>query len=109
MGALSPDVAYVNHPEKLRVYHTKRKTFGIISVIGLIGAIFFLSNNLTGNIVGNLNNSTMNVFGIIFAVICICGLFLFAKNKTNVKVKKKYKKISWIIYSITLLIQAIYF
>ena len=37
------------------------KTAVTTAIIGFIGSIFFLSNNITGNVIGNLTNSTSDI------------------------------------------------
>ena len=45
----------------------------------LITAIFFLSHNITGNVVVNLAPKTLNIIGAISFVIGIMGIFYYFK------------------------------
>lgn len=62
----------------------KRKTIesnvmtGILT-LSIIAGIFFLSPNITGNIIGNITKNTSNFLGIILFVLGICGLLVYKK------------------------------
>jgi hypothetical protein len=51
------------------------------SIIGLLGGLFFLSSNLTGNVIGNMTNSTSNWIGGVLFLVGIIGAFIYFKNK----------------------------
>ena len=53
------------------------------AILGFGASIFFLSSNVTGNVVGNLTQNTSNAIGaVLFCVGLIAGLFYFrGKNK----------------------------
>ena len=60
---------------------TARIAVATASIIGLLGGIFFLSSNLTGNVVGNMTNSTSNwIGGILFAIGLVGAFFYFKKR-----------------------------
>ena len=51
------------------------------SIIGVLGGLFFLSNNITGNAIGNLSNSTsINIGGFLFALGLVAGFFWFKER-----------------------------
>ncbi len=53
----------------------------IATFVGIIGGIFFLSSNITGNIIGNSEILASNFLGIILFFIGITGLVSWMKNK----------------------------
>lgn len=57
------------------------KTIGISSIVLLTGSIFFLSNGLTSNVISNLNNTTINVIGVILFLLGIAGALLYFNRK----------------------------
>jgi len=68
--------------------HRKRKfrskletTAATSSIISLLGGIFFLSSNLTGNVIGNMTNSTSNWIGGILFAVGLIGAFVYFKKK----------------------------
>jgi hypothetical protein len=52
-----------------------------IAVISLIVGIFFLSPNLTGNVIGNITNSTSNIIGAVLLLVGIVGAFFWFRNR----------------------------
>jgi hypothetical protein len=53
-----------------------------ITVLGFVGSIFFLSNNMTGNVIGSLNKTSSNWIGVgLLAIGLICGFFLVNNEK----------------------------
>ncbi len=77
------------------------RTVATASILSLVGSIFFLSNNVTGNAIAGYNSSTANVSGIILLILAIIFGFIWLsrrkKNKVVVpssvkKVPKKKKK-----------------
>ena len=56
-------------------------TWVIIAVIGLFGAIFFLSSNITGNVIGNLTQSSSNLFGAVLFLVGIVGAIFYFRKK----------------------------
>jgi len=53
----------------------------VTSIIGIIGGIFFLSPNLTGNVIGNMTNSTSNIIGAVLLVIGLIGSFFWFRSR----------------------------
>ena len=51
------------------------------AILGFLGAIFFFSTNITGNVIGNMTNSTSNAIGAIFLVIGLVGAFFWMKKR----------------------------
>ena len=51
------------------------------SILGLIGALFFLSPNFTGNAVGNMTNSTSTWIGAgLFLIGLVSSIFYFKRK-----------------------------
>ncbi|MDO8517410.1 MAG: hypothetical protein Q7S33_04790 [Nanoarchaeota archaeon] len=57
------------------------KTALAVSMIGILGGIFFLSSNITGNAIGNLTISTSNIFGAVLFVIGLVSGFFCLRGK----------------------------
>jgi len=53
----------------------------IIAFLGIVGALFFLSPNLTGNAIGSLNQIASNWVGIILFVFGLSAAFYFFENR----------------------------
>ncbi len=53
----------------------------IASIIVLITGLFFLSSNLTGNVIGNMTNSTSNWIGGVLFILGLVGALFYFKNK----------------------------
>ncbi|MBR9701968.1 hypothetical protein GOV13_03525 [Candidatus Pacearchaeota archaeon] len=53
----------------------------IIGTAGLITGLFFLSPNITGNVISTLTNSTSNMIGLVLIVIGLIGAFFFFNSK----------------------------
>ncbi len=51
------------------------------AVVGLIGGVFFLSSNITGNVIGNLNQTATNGLGVVLFIIGLVGAFAYFKRK----------------------------
>lgn len=56
------------------------KVTAIMAIAGLVGGLFFLSPNLTGNAVGSLTNVTSNYTGAILFILGLVGVYLSARN-----------------------------
>ena len=56
-----------------------RVTSAFIGGIGIATGVFFLSPNLTGNIIGNLNQTSSNWIGVVLSVIGLIGAFAYFK------------------------------
>ena len=66
---------YVDNNEARRGYR------GIFSVISILGGIFFLSPNLTGNAIGNMTTETASWIGAALIVIGIIVLYFLMRIK----------------------------
>ncbi len=55
--------------------------FPVITIVGVLGGLFFLSSNLTGNAIGNITGQTSTFIGIALLVAAlIAGFFLIRKK-----------------------------
>jgi len=55
--------------------------FPAVSIIFLLGSILFLSTNLTGNVIGNLTQTSSNIVGVVLFAIGIVGAFLYFRRR----------------------------
>lgn len=71
-----------------------RKKFGVhtgglenaaatASIVGVLGGIFFLSANITGNAIANMTNSTSNFLGAGLLIIGLVSGFFWIKGKKS--------------------------
>lgn len=69
--------------EEINEIGLERQVFGIVSIISFLGALFFISFNLTGNSIGNLNNENLSLYwiGTGLFVLGLVFAFMFFKNK----------------------------
>lgn len=93
---LAQDLGYVGHAEQFRkraqIYHTPRITPALISITGLLGALFFISVNLTGNAVSaGINGGDARVVGLLLFVCGLIFAFIHFKGK-QVKFRKQFSK-----------------
>jgi len=51
------------------------------SIVGLIGGIFFLQSNITGNAIANISQSSGNILGTILLVVGLVAGFFWTKKK----------------------------
>jgi hypothetical protein len=65
-----------NKPEKIRQF---LRAFN--SIIGFIGAFLFLSPNITGNAIGNLTVSNLNLIALLFLVAGTANAFFYFRTK----------------------------
>ena len=82
---LRKDAASVRHlvaREKTGIRGLLRKLHIASTVIVLLSGIFFLSPNITGNVIGNNSINSSNLIGAILFFIGLIGLlFTFKRNK----------------------------
>ena len=56
--------------------------------VGLVGGAFFLSSNMTGNVIG-LSSSSSNIIGSVLLVIGLVACFSWMMSKKKVSKKKR--------------------
>jgi hypothetical protein len=56
------------------------KSLVVLSIGSILAGIFFLSPNLTGNVVGNLAENSTNIFGGVLFILGTIGLFFTLKK-----------------------------
>ena len=59
------------------------------SFLMIISGFFFLSQNITGNVIANLNQTSANFIGIILFLLGISGVFYYNKKRRKKCQKKK--------------------
>jgi len=57
------------------------KTFATVSVISLIGSLFFLSSNVTGNAIANLNVQNSSFLGAGLLIVGLVAGFFWVKSR----------------------------
>ena len=57
------------------------KVGAFIGISGILASIFFLSSNLTGNVISNMTNLTSNLIGGILFIIGIAGAFFYFRKR----------------------------
>ncbi len=77
-------VGYIRK-EAQKAFRAYKRYQAVIATLGLLGAIFFLSPNITGNAIGNMTNSSSSTIGIIFLFVGLIAGFFTLKNKSKVK------------------------
>ncbi len=55
----------------------------ILAGISILGAIFFLSSNITGNAIGNLSTNTTSFLSIGLLVISLIAGFFWLRNRKH--------------------------
>jgi len=59
----------------------RKKLTPVIATLGLLSGIFFLSNNITGNAIANVSQSSGNILGAVLLVIGLVAGFFWVKKK----------------------------
>ena len=57
------------------------KVISILAIGSFIAGIFFLSTSITGNVIGNMANSTSNIIGAVLLVVGLVAGFFWLKSK----------------------------
>ncbi len=85
VSKLGKDAEEVYKFEKDKLGMHKTKEGGLVgattSIIGLSAGIFFLSSNITGNVIGNLTQTSSNIIGVILFVVGIVGAFFYFRRR----------------------------
>jgi hypothetical protein len=58
----------------------ERRVGGTIAIMGLVGGLFFLSANITGNVVGSSVSLSFNVIGGVLFVVGLVGSFFWFRK-----------------------------
>ena len=76
--------------ERLDKYWASKDTVEtIISTLGILGGLFFLSPNLTGNAISNMTTQTASWIGAVLIVIGIIALYFLMKAKKRTSKKQE--------------------
>ena len=72
-------------PESKNKFDFSKISYIGASLVGVLGGMFFLSPNITGGAVADLNGMTSNVFGMILLAIGLTiGFFSIVKKKAEI-------------------------
>jgi len=53
------------------------------SIVRILGGIFFLSTNITGNAIANVSQSSGNILGVVLLVVGLVAGFFWVTGKTH--------------------------
>lgn len=70
------------HKHEHHDYSASNGLSGMLSIVGIFVGIFFLSNSITGNVIG-LSNTTSSWIGGVLILIGLISLGFWIKNKKN--------------------------
>ncbi|MEK6926905.1 MAG: hypothetical protein AABX11_00585 [Nanoarchaeota archaeon] len=59
----------------------EHKVTSVVAISGLVGGLLFLSSNITGNVIGGLNQVSSNWIGGVLFVIGLIGAFTYLRNR----------------------------
>ena len=62
------------------------KVTSIIAITGLIGALFFIGSNITGNVIGTVPGT--DIIGMIFLTVGLFGAYMLVKGHQKTLKKK---------------------
>ena len=62
-------------------YTRGKRRVGAVAIVLICGAMFFLSGNLTGNVIGSLNQTSSNWIGGVLFVVGLVGAFIYFKRR----------------------------
>lgn len=74
-------VGIIDASEERKKSKLERDIGRMTIIISFLISIFFLSFNLTGNVISNLSLKTSNIIGLIFSFIGLVGGFFYFRNK----------------------------
>jgi len=71
----------IEHRRRKSSSGLERGVTSIIAIAGVLGGIFFLSSNITGNAIANVSQNSSNILGIVLLVVGLVAGFFWIKNK----------------------------
>ncbi len=71
----------ISEKRKKRNPGLEHKTLGVFIIAGILGGLFFLSPNFTGNVIGNLNQASSNWLGVVLLVAGLVAGFFWLKGR----------------------------
>lgn len=74
-------VRRIKRLEKGEWHGLEGKTAGTTAIVGIIAGLFFLSGNLTGNVIGSLNQTSSSWIGGVLFLIGLVGAFAYFKRR----------------------------
>jgi hypothetical protein len=70
------------------VEDTEKAPAAALAIVGILGGLYTLSPNLTGNAVSDMGLTTTNIFGVIILILGFVGLYLLFRKKKKVPQKQ---------------------
>ncbi len=71
--------------EDYRVAHGKKgleqTVIAVIAVTGIAASLFFLSSNITGNVIGNMTQNSSNLVGACLLVMGLVAGYLWIRKR----------------------------
>jgi hypothetical protein len=61
--------------------NSEKAAEAVLAVVGILGGLYTLSPNLTGNAVSDMGLTTTNIFGAIILILGLIGLYLLFRKK----------------------------
>jgi len=74
-------LAFKRKKESSRGSSGLEKATATASIVGVLGGIFFLSTNITGNVIANVSQSSGNILGAVLLVVGLVAGFFWVKKK----------------------------
>ncbi len=75
----------IDHINRRRIMKAKsgleHKTLAVLMAAGILAGLFFLSPNFTGNIIGNLNQTSSNWLGVALLIAGLVGGFFWMRGR----------------------------
>jgi len=59
----------------------EQTTRGVTAILGVLGGLFFLSSNITGNAIANVSQNSSNILGVVLLVVGLVVGFFWVKKK----------------------------
>jgi len=71
----------IDRKKERRVVGDLEKAVSIVAIASLLGSLFFIASNFTGNVIGNLNSNSTSAIGIILFLVGLIGTFFYFRRK----------------------------
>jgi len=81
LNGIEQELKSLEHSRSKASGKTLEHTLGIITGIGSIAGLFFLSSNITGNVIGSLNQTSSNWIGGILFILGLVGTFAYFRKR----------------------------
>lgn len=61
------------------------KVSATTAIVGIVVGLFFLSENITGDVIGSLNTSTSNIIGVVLLLVGLVGAFFILERNNFIR------------------------